>query len=831
VATVSDATTIVSRDIGLQPSRTTFELLFRNNPAPISVSSLPGSRFVDINDAWLRHLGFSRDEVIGKTSHELQIFPDRDVRDNAFNSLETEGCFKNIEMPFRSKDGKILHCLTSGELITLEEQRFLLVVMLDVTERKATEHALFDSEERFRQLAEVFPETIFEADLTGRLTYANDYGLQTLGFDLSDLERGVQMSDFVAADDRTRALDRVRDRVECNSKGFVEFRAQRKNGTSFDAMSFAAPILLRNEIVGLRGFILDISEQKDAERKLLETNRLLERATLKANEMAARAEKANAAKSEFLANISHELRTPLNGVIGMLGLLLDTNLNSQQLEYADTARANGEALLAIINDILDISKIDAGHFALESLDFSPRELVTEFAEMVTPRASAKDLTVICTISEDMPQFVTGDPGRIRQVLNNLADNALKFTAQGSIRLDACVASESATEALLKFSLLDTGGGIPNGDIERLFDKFSQLDASTTRRYGGTGLGLAISKQLTELMGGQIGAESELGVGSTFWFTIRCIKSTFQRTRDSAGAQLQLENSSAAFSPDSLRELCIASGARALVAEDNITNQQVALAMLRKLGLRVDAVANGREALEALRSIPYDFVIMDVQMPEVDGLEATHIVRTVRGAVLNPSILIFAMTAHAMQGDREKCLAAGMNDYIAKPVTFQALSQLLNRWLRRMDFSTQRSVARDVVPTPLCATGQPRPPAPAFAQAELLERLMGDHSLAQTVVNAFLLDAPNQLRALEALIEAHDPVALGRLAHRLRGAAATASATALAQRAEELELTAAKSEPAATRIRLRELNEHFEAFRQELLNSSLLKQKEPELCGH
>ena len=805
----------------MEPSRTTFELLFRNNPALISVSSLPGPRFVDVNDAWLKHLGFSRDEVIGKTSQELQIHPDGSLTDKAFSSLETDGCFKNIELPLRSKDGKVLHCLTSGELIAEKEQQYFLVVMIDVTERKATEQALFDSEERFRQLAEVFPETIFEADLTGRLTYANEYGLQTLGFDRGDLDRGVHMGEFVSADDRMRALDRVRDRVECNSRGFLEFRAQRKNGTSFDAMSFAAPIRKRSEIVGLRGFILDISEQKDAERKLLETNRLLEQATLKANEMAARAEKANAAKSEFLANISHELRTPLNGVIGMLGLLLDTNLNNKQLEYADTARVNGEALLAIINDILDISKIDAGHFALESLSFSPRELLTEFADTVTPLASPKGLSFTCTISENMPEFVTGDPGRIRQVLNNLTDNALKFTAHGSVCLDAWVVSESDSETLIKFSLRDTGIGIPNGETERLFDKFAQLDASTTRRYGGTGLGLAISKQLTELMGGQIGAESEIGVGSTFWFTIRCIKSTIQQTRDIAGSRLQLENSSTPFSLDSLRELCIASGVRALVAEDNITNQKVALAMLRKLGLRVDAVANGREALEALRSIPYDLVIMDVQMPEVDGFEATRIVRSVRGAVLNPSILIFAMTAHAMRGDREKCLAAGMNDFIAKPVTFQALAQLLNRWLERMDFSTRSCSTR-----PFCATGKLEPEAPVFALAELLERLMGDHPLAQTVVNAFLLDVPNQLRELETLIEGHDPVALGRLAHRLRGAAVTAGATALAQRAEELEHAAANSEPAAIRIRLRELDEHVEAFKCELLNSSFLKQEGP-----
>jgi len=364
------------------------------------------------------------------------------------------------------------------------------------------------------------------------------------------------------------------------------------------------------------------------------------------------AQAASRAKSEFLANVSHEIRTPMNGVAGVSDLLLRTPLSAEQREYVETLRASGAGLLRVVDDILDFSRAEAGELALEPADIDLRACIAEAVESLRPEADAKKLALACRLDESVPARFRGDPVRLRRVLRCLVDNAIKFTERGAVTVEAERVAAEGAAGEVRIRVRDTGIGIPAAAHERIFESFSQLDASPARRFGGTGLGLALSRRICALMGGRIEVESAAGAGSTFTVVVP----------DRGDAAPPPEGPPPAL--------------RILLAEDNLVNQKVATRILARLGYQADVAANGVEVLAALRKQAYDVVLMDVQMPEMDGLEATRRIRSEWGAKARPCVI--AMTANAMQGDRELCLAAGMDDYLTKPIRPEEIDAALRR---------------------------------------------------------------------------------------------------------------------------------------------------------
>jgi len=554
----------------------------------------------------------------------------------------------------------------------------------------------------------------------------------------------------------------------------VEIEGMRADGTYFPAeLAINAAPSGDGEI--FIGYLRDITAQKTAEEALrLEKER---------------AEIANSAKDQFLAMMSHEIRTPLNGVIGVLGLLQDTTLDIGQEEYIRIARNSGEGLLDLINDILDYSKMEADKLELEHAVFELHPLIESVVDVLSPAAIEKSIAVSTTLAADLPRLLVGDPSRIRQILLNLGSNAVKFTNVGSVEFRVTAdRTPDGDKVQLRFDVEDTGIGIPEDKHPELFREFTTVDPSYSRKFDGTGLGLAISRRLTEMMDGEIGVSSIEGKGTTFWFRVPVAVATDDSSAYETVPEIDLKISPRRES----QRLNI------LVADDTPTNGLVARKMLEKLGHSVDTVMNGVEAIEAVKARPYDLVLMDISMPEMDGLEATAAIRQIPAPISN--VPIIALTAYAMKGDRERFIQAGMDDYLTKPIVRPQLLRILDGLadLRHSPAATTSPEGHDAHSEQKSAEGEqsrdekhPGPgldkPAPVLDKLvleALADQLNQDELIA--VIDSFIEDAGKRMDQVEKAQTAGDIEALEDAAHAMRSMGATFGVTSLAKTFGEIE---------------------------------------------
>jgi PAS domain S-box-containing protein len=616
-------------------------------------------RILVANPTYSSMTGRPLDELIGKTAS--QLFPeeigkrleelDRKLLTSGESNVEEyvlptpQGLrtFKAERIPFRDMNG-----LISG----------ILVVSSDISEFKHREKVFRKSESDARMVLDAafdsIPHIVWTAKPNGWVDYYNRGWVEYTGM---AVERTISQGwgSLLHPEDLQPYVDRWIHAITTGESYEVEIRLKHKDGLYRWFLARAVPIRDHDSrIVKWFGTCTDINDQKRAEA---------ERARLSANEQAAL--EASRLKSEFLAHMSHEIRTPLNGVLGMSGLLLSTGLDEEQKEFATIIKNSGESLLTVVNDILDFSKIESGKLELELVDFNLRELVQDLARLFRHVAEKKGLELNVEIDSGIPACFKGDAVRFKQVLMNLMNNAIRFTETGRVNVFVRNCSHSAVSGQLRIEVADTGIGIPEDVIPKLFNPFFQADSSTTRKYGGTGLGLSICKNLMTLMNGQIGVVSRLGHGSTFWFTV------------------QLEEVSAV---PLKKELCTKTinmtekgQVRILLAEDNPVNQAVAARTLEKQGFKVEIVENGHRAIEAIQKNYYDLVLMDCQMPVMDGYDAATEIRKLEKHT-GKRIPIIAFTAGALKDEEARCLKSGMDDYVTKPIRIQKFLEKVQKWL-------------------------------------------------------------------------------------------------------------------------------------------------------
>jgi PAS domain S-box-containing protein len=873
----------------------------------VGMSDSMGNHFYH-NKAFREMFEYTVDEL-NAAGGPAAVYCDENIAREVFGAI-TAGDSWSGELEMRTRSGRILSIFLRADAVKDENGNVIALVKThtDITERKRIENALKESEEKFRKQFEEALDAIFIADAeTGILIDCNSAASRLVGREKSELIGKPHSILHPPEEIEGEFSSTFKEHIGNKQGQTLEAQVITKTGEIRDVAILASLFELNNKKV-LQGTFRDITERRKAAEQLL-----------KAKEAA---EAASRAKSEFLANMSHEIRTPLNGIIGMTELTLDTELSGEQLEYIDALKQSAYSLMSLINDILDFSKVEAGRLELEDIAFDLRTTMEGVGEILAPRASEKELELAVHVREDIPAAVRGDPARLRQILINLGGNAIKFTHHGEVVLRAEIEEQNNEKAVVRFSVLDTGIGIPRDKQETIFETFRQADGSTTRKYGGTGLGLAISKQLVELMGGRIWVESEPERGSTFCFTIpfeclperepmervsyedirgmlmlivedhrtsrtvlremlscfgcrtieassgseglrllrqavtsgqrvqfafldanlpdmngfevacaiqqdellrptRLIMLTSVGTRGDAARAQEAGISAYLTKPVKQSQLLDAivtvlglggeedSGqqqlvtrhtlaedrrkqtAHILLAEDNEVNQKVAERLLTKAGYIVDVADNGVEALRALeRHGRYDLVLMDIQMPEMDGFETTAAIRRDKRW---EGIPVVAMTAHALKGDEERCLSAGMDDYLTKPIQPEKLFSTIERWTGAGAMSAKERL-----------NGEKKTREEPIDVDKALERFDGDAGFFREIVAEFLGMLPEQLGTLRAGVQNCDGTTIERAAHTLKGAAANIGAEKVRNTALQLEEIGRAGQLSAIEAVLRQL---------------------------
>lgn len=738
------------------------------------------------NPATERVFGYKVAELLGENVSILMTSNDARGHDTYIRRYLETGEARVIgigrDVRGRHKNGSEIPLELSISEVNLEDRRLFTGIVRDVSERKQAEQALRESEEQARKLSLVAARTdnaVVITDRMGCVEWVNEGFTRISGYEPKDII-GKTPGALLQRDDVDKdATTRIK-RAMLNGRGFHEELLNYSNsGTPYWISMDAQPIFDESgEVQQYIAIEQDITERRQREEDLEEAR--------------LRAEEASKAKSKFLAMMSHEVRTPLNGVIGALGLLRETDLNEQQHRYAETSRTSAESLLAIINDILDYSKMEAGKLDLEFTSFDVRDLIQSVKDTFSVRFAEKSLELRTEVDPTIPAFVVGDPARTRQILVNLVGNALKFTERGRVELDARALSKGTNCVTVEFAVKDTGIGIAPDQQTHLFEEFSTGASPVSGVSEGTGLGLAISKRLISIMGGEIGLQSAPEIGSRFWFQIP------YRIEDETTATntRKFKESNSIGAPESLN-------GRVLLVEDNPANQMISQAMLEKLGLRVDVVANGIEAVDAVKERPYDLVLMDIAMPEMDGLEATNRIRALSDD--KSTLPIVAMTAHAMHGDREKFLGEGLDDYLVKPVTRQQLIDCLSKWLYKTHEPSETKTSSTPAPETLFDAG-------------VFERLIEDvgEEILPELIDTFLGELNTRAEKLEQAASERDLPTLAAQAHPLKSSSANFGAMGLSQLASEIESTARAGEARAVKIVEASIADMIKATRAALL---------------